>query len=63
MGSEMCIRDRHITLGRFKEKKRPQYEFEILEEPLKGKIKQIGAFESEFNKGKTDYILLRSFEF
>ena len=63
LGTDLKAYKPHITLGRFKEKKRPQYEFEILEEPLKGKIKQIGVFESEFNKGKTDYILLRSFEF
>ena len=63
LGTDLKAYKPHITLGRFKEKKRPQYELEILEETLKGKIKQIGVFESEFNKGKTDYILLRSFEF
>jgi 2'-5' RNA ligase len=62
-GSELKDYRPHITLGRFKEKDRAQYEFKIFEEPLKGKVKQLDVFESEFNKGKTEYILLKSFEF
>ena len=62
-GSELKAFRPHITLGRFKEKDRPQYEFEIFEEPLKGKVKQLDVLESKFDKGKTDYILLKSLEF
>ena len=61
-GSELKDYRPHITLGRFKEKDRPQYELGIFEEPLKGKVKQLNIFESEFNKGKTEYTLLKSFE-
>ena len=60
-GSELKEFKPHITLGRFKEKDRPQYEFRIFEEPLKGKVNQLGVFESEFHKGKTNYILLKRF--
>tara|TARA_B100001175_G_scaffold317191_1_gene333219 strand:- start:101 stop:673 length:573 start_codon:yes stop_codon:yes gene_type:complete len=63
LGSDLKAYRPHITLGRFKEKDRPQYEFNTLEESLKGKVKQLNVFESEFNKGRTDYILLKSFEF
>ena len=62
-GSELKAYKPHITLARFKEKDRPQYEFELFDEPLKGKIKQLDVFESEFDKGKTEYTLLQSFEF
>ena len=62
-GSELKDYRPHITLGRFKEKDRPQYEFEVFEKALKGKVKQLDVFESEFDKGKTKYTLLKSFEF
>ena len=62
-GSELKAYRPHITLGRFKDKDRSQYEFGIFEEPLKGKAKQLDVFESEFDKGKTEYTLLKSFEF
>ncbi len=62
LGSELKTYKPHITLGRFKEKNRLQYEFEIPEEPLKGKVKQLVVFETEFNKGKTDYKLLQSLD-
>ena len=62
-GSELKAYKPHITLGRFKEKDRPQYEFEIFDEPLKGKVKQLDVLESEFDKGKTEYTLLKSLEF
>ena len=62
-GSELKAYKPHITLARFKEKDRPQYEFGIFDKPLKGKIKQLNVFESEFNKGKTEYTLLKSIEF
>ena len=63
LGSDLKTYRPHITLGRFKEKDRPQYEFEIFEKPIKGKVKQLDVFESEFSKGKTEYTLLRSLEF
>ena len=62
-GSKLKAYKPHITLGRFKEKDRPEYEFEIFDEPLKGKVKQLNVFESEFDKGKTEYTLLKSLEF
>ena len=62
-GSKLKAYKPHITLGRFKEKNRPEYEFEIFDEPLKGKVKQLNVFESEFDKGKTEYTLLKSLEF
>ena len=62
-GSELKAYRPHITLGRFKEKDRPQYEFGVFQEPLKGKVKQLDVLESEFNKGKTEYRVLESLEF
>lgn len=62
LGSDLKDYKPHITLGRFKEKDRPQYEFEVLEETLKGKIKQLDIFNSEFDEGKTKYTLIKSFE-
>jgi RNA 2',3'-cyclic 3'-phosphodiesterase len=62
-GSELKAYKPHITLGRFKEKNRPQYEFGRFDEPFKGKVKQLEVFESEFDKGKTEYTLLKSFKF
>ena len=62
-GSKLKAYKPHITLGRFKEKDRPEYEFEIFDKPLKGKVKQLNVFESEFDKGKTEYTLLKSLEF
>ena len=61
LGSDFKAYRPHITLGRFKEKDRPQYEFEIFEDNLKGKIYQLSVFETEFNDGKTEYNLLKSF--
>ena len=63
LGSDLKAYRPHITLGRFKEKDRPQYEFNILEESLKGKLNLLNVFESEFDKGKTEYTLLKSFDF
>tara|TARA_Y100000746_G_C15242993_1_gene342358 strand:+ start:111 stop:656 length:546 start_codon:yes stop_codon:yes gene_type:complete len=62
-GSDLKAYRPHITLGRFKEKDRPQYEFGVFKEPLKGKVKQLDVLESEFNKGKTEYRVLESLEF
>tara|TARA_Y100000741_G_scaffold362208_1_gene347551 strand:+ start:1568 stop:2149 length:582 start_codon:yes stop_codon:yes gene_type:complete len=61
-GSELKGYRPHITLGRFKEKNRPEYKFDIFEEHLKGKVKQLDVLESEFYKGKTDYNLLKTFK-
>jgi 2'-5' RNA ligase len=61
-GSELKAYKPHITLGRFKDKDRLQYEFGIFDEPLKGKMKQLDVLESEFDKGKTKYTLLKSLE-
>ena len=61
-GTELRAYKPHITLARFKEKDRPHYEFGQFDEPLKGKVKQLDVFESEFEKGKTEYTLLKSLE-
>jgi len=63
LGSDLRAYRPHITLGRFKEKGRPKYEFGIFEDPLKGKVRRLEVFESEFSNGKNEYTLLRSFEF
>ena len=63
LGSDLKAYRPHITLGRFKDKNRPQYEFNILEESLKGKMNLLNVFESEFDRGKTEYTLLSSFDF
>ena len=62
LGSDLKAYRPHITLGRFKEKNRPQYEFDEFEKPLKGKVKQLDVFESEFSGRKTEYTLLNSFK-
>jgi 2'-5' RNA ligase len=62
-GSELKAYKPHITLGRFKDIDRPQYEFRIFDEPLKGKVKQLNIFKSEFDKGKTKFTPLESLEF
>tara|TARA_Y100001970_G_scaffold259998_1_gene341579 strand:+ start:2987 stop:3559 length:573 start_codon:yes stop_codon:yes gene_type:complete len=62
LGSDLKAYRPHITLGRFKEKNRSQYVFDQLNVPLKGKVKKLGVFESEFRSGKTEYTLLNGFE-
>jgi len=62
LGSDLKAYRPHITLGRFKEKNRPQYEFQMFDEPLKGKVNKLDVLESEFSDGKTEYSLLKSFE-
>ena len=61
-GSDLKQYRPHITLGRLKEKNKFQYEFEALDEAIKGKVKDLSVFETEFNEGKTKYTLLKSFE-
>ena len=63
LGSDLKDYKPHITIGRFKDKDRLNYKFDIFAGTLKGKVKELGIFKSEFNKGKTEYILLKSFEF
>ena len=54
----------HMTLGRFKVKKRPAYSFEEFDEiNLSSKIKCLDVYESEFDGTKTNYSLLKTFEF
>ena len=62
LGSDLKAYRPHITLGRFREKNRPKYEFEMLDESLKGKVNKLDVLESEFSDGKTEYSLLKSFE-
>ena len=63
LGSDLKAYRPHITIGRFKEKERHQYQFELFEKPIKGKVKKLDVFETDFNQGKTKYTLLNSFEF
>ena len=63
LGSDLKNYKPHITLGRFKDTDRLQYDFETFEETIKGKVKELNVFESEFIKGKTEYRLLKRFEF
>jgi len=54
----------HITLGRFKDKNRPQYSLEEFSElSIKSKVNSIEVYESDFENGRTVYSKLRSFEF
>ena len=54
----------HITLGRFKDKSRPQYSFEEFSEiNISSRINILDVYESEFDRGRTSYSLLKSFEF
>ena len=54
----------HITLGRFKDKSRPQYSFEEFSEiNISSRINMLDVYESEFDQGRTNYNLLKSFEF
>ena len=54
----------HITLGRFKDKDRPQYSFEDFGEiQITSRVNKLDVYESEFDEGKTNFQLLKSFEF
>ena len=54
----------HITLGRFKDKGRPQYSFEEFSEiNMSSRVNALDVYESEFDQGRTNYSLLKSFEF
>ena len=63
-GSSLRAYRPHITLGRFKDKDRPQYSFEDFGEiQITSRVNKLDVYESEFDGGKTNYQLLKSFEF
>ena len=63
-GSSLKAYRPHVTLGRFKDKTRPQFSFEEYEEiNISSRVNCIDVYESEFDKGKTIFNLLRKFEF
>ena len=63
-GSSLKTYRPHITLGRFKDKTRPQYSFEEFSEiNISSRINMLDVYESEFDQGRTNYSLLKSFEF
>ena len=63
-GSSLKAYRPHITLGRFKNKDRPQYSFEDFGEiQISSRVCKLDVYESEFDQGRTNYQLLRSFEF
>ena len=63
-GSSLKAYRPHITLGRFKHKDRPQYFFgDFGEIQISSLLSKLDVYESEFDQGKTNYQLLRSFEF
>ena len=63
-GSSLRAYRPHITLGRFKDKDRPQYSFEDFSEiQISSRLSKLDVYESEFDQGRTNYQLLRSFEF
>ena len=63
-GSSLKVYKPHITLGRFKDKKRPVYSFEEFGDiQIKSRVNVLDVYESEFDKGKTEYKLIKSFKF
>ena len=63
-GSSLKAYRPHITLGRFKDKDRPQYSFEDFSEiQISSRVSKLDVYESEFDQGKTNFQLLKSFEF
>ena len=63
-GSSLKTYKPHITLGRFKDKDRPQYSFEDFDEiQISSRVSKLDVYESEFDEGKTNYQLLNSFDF
>ena len=63
-GSSLKTYRPHITLGRFKDKDRPQYSFEDFGEiQISSRVSKLDVYESEFDQGKTNFQLLKSFEF
>tara|TARA_B100000963_G_scaffold78807_1_gene66898 strand:+ start:785 stop:1330 length:546 start_codon:yes stop_codon:yes gene_type:complete len=63
-GSTLKTFKPHITIGRFKEKSRPQYNFEEFNElDISAKLNSLDVYESDFDQGKTSFTLLKTFEF
>ena len=63
-GSSLKAYKPPITLGRFKVKDRPQYSFEDFGEiQISSTVNKLDVYESEFDQGKTNFQLLKSFEF
>jgi len=63
-GSSLKTYRPHITLGRFKDKDRPQFFFEDFADiQISSRLNKLDVYESEFDQGKTNYQLLKSFEF
>ena len=63
-GSSLKTYRPHITLGRFKDKDRPQYSFGDLDEiQISSRLSKLDVYESEFDRGRTNYQLLKSFKF
>lgn len=63
-GSSLKTYRPHITLGRFKDKSRPQYSFEEFSAiNISSRINMLDVYESEFDQGRTNYSLLKSFKF
>ena len=63
-GSSLKAYRPHITLGRFKDKDRPQYSFEDFGDiQISSRVSKLDVYESEFDQGKTNFLLLKSFEF
>ena len=63
-GSSLKTFRPHITLGRFKDKGRAQYSFEEFSEiNMISRTNKLDVYESEFDQGRTNYSLLKSFEF
>ena len=63
-GSDLKIYRPHITLGRFKDKNRSHYAFEEFNDMhISSSVNSLDVYESEFDQGKTQYNLIKSFEF
>jgi 2'-5' RNA ligase len=63
-GSSLKLYKPHVTLGRFKDKNRPTYSFEEFNDiQIKSRVNLLDVYESEFDKGKTEYKLIKSFKF
>ena len=63
-GSSLKTYKPHITLGRFRDKNRTQFSFEDFNEiKISSRINALDVYESDFDKGRSVYNLLKSFEF
>ena len=58
-GSSLRLYKPHVTLGRFKDKNRTYYSFEEFNDiQIKSRVNVLDVYESEFDKGKTEYKLI-----